>query len=244
MDQEPAKLNRLLVTGGAERIGSYFIKPHAQHYAIRMVDRVEWDTAKNGPFPGESHSVQDLSDFDTCRRLCDGMDAVIHLAADPHPDAPFSYLLPNNFITTYRMFLGGARRRSKAPDLRLNHSRHRRLPRSCAGVPRDAHLAEEHVGRCKIYSENVGKYFALTAGLPTICLRTGACIPLDMNVQLTEHDMKAYINPDELNQLIVECLESHLPYSIVHATSQNRRMRRDLTASICAFDYHPQNRSI
>jgi len=95
-------------------------------------------------------------------------------------------------------------------------------------------------GVSNFYSENVGKYFALTAGLPTICLRIGPCIPLDMNVQLSEHEMKAYINPDELNQLLVDCLESHIPYSIVHATSQNRRMRRDLTSSICALDYHPQ----
>lgn len=157
MDQEPAKLNRLLVTGGAERIGSYFIKPHAQHYAIHMVDRVEWDTAKNGPFPGESHSVQDLSDFDTCRRLCDGMDAVIHLAADPHPDAPFSYLLPNNFITTSRMFLGGARRRSNAPDLRQQHARDRRRPRSCAGVPRNPHLAEKLVRRVQLLQRKRGQ---------------------------------------------------------------------------------------
>jgi len=130
MDQEPAKLNRLLVTGGAERIGSYFIKPHAQHYAIRMVDRVEWDTAKNGPFPGESHSVQDLSDFDTCRRLCDGMDAVIHLAADPHPDAPFSYYSPSGRPAPRRaVFVPAAQQ--------LHHhlqdvSRRRTTPEQCA----------------------------------------------------------------------------------------------------------------
>src|SRR5450432_1049786 len=99
----PATLKKVLVTGGCGRIGSYFIKTYAGRYAFRMVDRLAWDEAENGVFPGEA-SVADLADLETCRRACQGMDAVIHLAADPRPDAAFASLLPNNIITPYNMF--------------------------------------------------------------------------------------------------------------------------------------------
>ena len=240
MDQEPVKINRLLVTGGAGRIGSHFIKQRAPDYAIRMVDRVEWDTAKYGPFPGESSSLQDLSDLDTCRRLCEGMDAVLHLAADPHPDAPFESLLPNNFIATYNMFQAahdaGAKRLIFASSIHAIDG----YPEDVLVFPEMLTWPKNMYGVSKIYGETVGKYFALTAGLPTICLRIGPYLPADTTHPLSVRDQKAYTNPDDLNQLIVRCLGSNIPYAIVHATSQNRRMRMDITATLRDFDYHPE----
>ncbi len=240
MDQQPVTINRILVTGGAGRIGSHFIKQHAADYTFRMVDRVTWDTAKHGPFPGESSSVADLADLDICRRQCEGMDAVIHLAADPHPDAPFASLLPNNFIATYNMFQAahdaGAKRMIFASSIHAIDG----YPEDVLVFPEMLTWPKNMYGVSKIYGETVGKYFALTEGLPTVCLRIGPYIAADMNIKLSERDMKAYTNPDDLNQLIVQCLKSHIPYAIVHATSQNRRMRMDITASIRDFDYHPQ----
>src|SRR5262249_28950291 len=101
MSDTPIK--KVLVTGGCGRIGSYFIKSTADRYAFRMVDRLPWDEAVHGKFPGE-HSVANLEDIEACRRACQGMEAVIHLAADPRPDADFSSLLPNNIIVPYNMY--------------------------------------------------------------------------------------------------------------------------------------------
>lgn len=239
MDAQPPVIRRLLVTGGAGRIGSYFIKQHATDYEFRMVDRVAWDTAKHGPFPGEA-SVADLADLDTCRRLCAGMDAVIHLAADPDPDAPWASLLPNNFITTYNMFTAaheaGAKRMVFASSIHAIDG----YPEDVLVFPEMPTWPRNMYGVSKIFGENVGKYFALTLGLPTVCLRIGPYIPADMVIELSERNQKAYTNPDDLNQLIEKCLTSRIPYAVVHATSLNRRMRMDITATMRDFDYHPQ----
>lgn len=239
MDTQPPVIRRLLVTGGAGRIGSYFIKQHAHDYEFRMVDRVAWDEAKHGPCPAEN-SVADLSDLDTCHRLCAGMDAVIHLAADPDPDAPWASLLPNNFIATYNMFTAahaaGAKRMVFASSIHAIDG----YPEDVLVFPEMPTWPRNMYGVSKIFGENVGKYFALTLGLPTVCLRIGPYIPADMDIVLSERNQKAYTNPDDLNQLIEKCLVSRIPYAVLHATSQNRRMRMDITATVRDFDYHPQ----
>ena len=240
MSQETVTIRKLLVTGGVGRIGSHFIKQHAQDYTIRMVDVRPWDEAAQGPFPGAEQSVEDLSDLATCRRLMAGMDAVLHLAADPRPDAAFESLLPNNFITTYTIF-------QAAHDAGLKRVVFASSIHAIDGYPEDVLVFPDMLtwpknmyGVSKIYGENVGKYFALTEGLPTICLRIGPYLPPDPARELSVRDQKAYTNPDDLNQLITKCLASTIPYAIVHATSRNRRMRMDITATMRDFDYQPQ----
>ncbi len=234
----PAPIRKLLVTGSSGRIGSYFIKQNRDKYTFRLVDRVAWDEAANGPVPGEA-SVQDLADIAVCRALCQGMDGVIHLAADPRPDAPFESLLPNNFVTTYNMFQAaheaGVKRLVFASSIHAIDA----YPEDVLVFPDMAPWPRNMYGVSKIYGEVVGKYFALTCGLPTVCLRIGPYIPHNSRIELTVRDAKAYTDPDDLNQLINKCLESRIPYAIVHATSLNRRMRMDITASMRDFDYHP-----
>ena len=46
----------------------------------------------------------DVTDLDACMRACAGVHTVLHLAADPLPDADFhASLLPTNIIGTYNM---------------------------------------------------------------------------------------------------------------------------------------------
>src|SRR5215212_2425799 len=95
---------RILITGGCGKIGSYFVRFAAQKYSIRVVDKVAWDTERLGPLSGES-LVLDLQDLPACRQACAGIDMVIHLAADPSPEADFQdSLLGNNIIATHNMF--------------------------------------------------------------------------------------------------------------------------------------------
>src|SRR5690349_12257742 len=166
MDTPAPQIRKILVTGSSGRIGSYFITQNKDKYDFRMVDKLPWDDAKNGPAPGEA-SVQVLTDLDVCRQLCQGMDAVIHLAADPHPDAPFESLLPNNFVTTYNVFQAaheaGVKRLVFASSIHAIDA----YPEDILVFPDMAPWPRNMYGVSKIYGEVVGKYFALTLGLPT-----------------------------------------------------------------------------
>ncbi len=208
-----APIKDVLVTGGCGRIGSYFIKSTAGRYTFRMVDRLAWDREKHGEFPGEA-SVADLQDLDACRRACLGMDAVIHLAADPRPDAEFSSLLPNNIITTYNMYTAAKE----------------------AGCRRFIFASSLHA--IEGYS---GIYFAYHQGLPTYALRIGTYWPKDRTSVPSERDKHSYVSADDLNQLLVKCLETiGIQYAIVHGNSNNRFKRLDISATIRDFGFQPQ----
>jgi nucleoside-diphosphate-sugar epimerase len=238
-DTAAPQIRKVLITGSSGRIGSYFATQNKDKYDFRLVDRVPWDEAKLGAAPGEA-SVENLTDIDVCRKLARGMDAVIHLAADPDPAASFESLLPNNFVTTYNMFQAaheaGVKRLVFASSIHAIDA----YPEDILVFPDMAPWPRNMYGVSKIYGEVVGKYFALTLGLPTVCLRIGPYIPYGSRINLSVRDQKAYTDPNDLNHLINQCLASTIPYAIVHATSNNRRMRMDITATMRDFDYRPQ----
>ena len=94
-------VKNVLVTGASGRIGQAFFAAYNQRYAFLLTDL----KAPAFQVDGSHRFVQaDLSDEQTAKALCHGMDAVVHLAGVPDPDAGFEALLPANILaTTYIM---------------------------------------------------------------------------------------------------------------------------------------------
>jgi uronate dehydrogenase len=237
---ETPMIKKVLVTGGSGRIGSYFALSHAGRYEFRMVDRIPWDARRHGKFPGQT-IVADLTNLNACRKACRGMDAVIHLAADPDPAATIDSLLPNNIIMTYNMFTAaqeaGCRRFLFASSVHAIEG----YPPETTVEPHMPIRPKNLYGVTKCFGEALGIYFGQNRGLPTIALRIGAYQHPKTGVTLTERDLRTFVHPDDLNQLIVRCLEApDTKFSIVHAASDNRFKRLDIAAAIEAFGYQPQ----
>jgi uronate dehydrogenase len=77
-------VRKILVTGAAGRIGTAFWTAQADRLDLRLADI---DVQK---FPQSAQSFSlDVRDQSSCLEACDGIDTVIHLAADPSPDANF-----------------------------------------------------------------------------------------------------------------------------------------------------------
>jgi hypothetical protein len=52
------------------------------------------------------------------------------------------------------------------------------------------------------------------------------------------------VSADDLNQILVKCLEATgIQFAIVHANSNNRFKRLDISATIRDFGYQPQSDS-
>ena len=85
----------ILLTGAAGRIGTAFRLAHGHDYRFRLGDL---ETASLANTPGAAHEIirLDVADAAACRAACAGIDTVVHLAADPRPDAPWDSLLANN----------------------------------------------------------------------------------------------------------------------------------------------------
>ena len=75
----------ILLTGASGRIGTAFYDEFKGHYRFHLADRVE-SLLSRALSDGDTRSVLDVADFGQCLAACEGIDTVVHLAADPSPE--------------------------------------------------------------------------------------------------------------------------------------------------------------
>lgn len=237
----PSPKKHLLITGGCGKIGSHFARFAAGRYILRLVDKIPWDTGRLGPPVGET-LVYDLHDPACCRQAFQGMDVVLHLAADASPEADFeTSLLPNNLLASYHLFRAareaGCQRfifassahavSAYPPDIQINNS----MP------VRPANL----YGVSKCFGEALAAYFAFSEGLPSVAVRIGAYALPEEYDRFPREEMDAFLAAEDLNELLVRCLETPgITFAIAHAISDNRFKRLDLSETRQLFGYQPR----
>jgi len=232
---------QILITGGCGKIGSHFVRFASDRYSLRVVDKVPWDSRKLGPFSGES-LVLDLQDPAACRQACEGMDMVVHLAADPSPEGDFmSSLLGNNIIATYNMFRA-------AQESRCRRFIYASSVHTVAAYPADVQIKANMpvrpanlYGVSKCFGEALTAYFAFREGLPGIVLRIGAYVFPEHPEHLSPSEQDAFLSPADFNELLTRCLETpNITFAIAHAISDNKFKRLDLTETREILGYQPQ----
>jgi len=232
---------KILITGGCGKIGSYFAKFAADRYHLRLVDQVPWDTGKHGNLPGEN-LVIDLQDFEACRVACQGIDMVVHLAADASPDADFvESLLGNNIIATHNIFRAaqeaGCKRLIFASSAHVVSAYEPDIQIRCDMAVRPGNL----YGVSKCFGEALAAHFAYNQGLPCIVLRIGAYIFPEEYPYFSLDEADAFLDPDDFSHLLIQCLETpDINFAIAHAISDNRYKRLDLTETREILDYRPR----
>lgn len=231
---------KILITGGCGKIGSYFARFASDKYDLRVVDRIAWDTEKLGSLDGES-IVAELQDLEACRKASAGIDMVIHLAANPSPQAQFDSLLNNNIIATYNMFR--AAQEAGCQRFIFASSVH-----AVAAYPADVQVKTDMpvrprnlYGVSKCFGEALAAHFAFNVGMPSIALRIGAYVFSGEYADWPTDEVDAFLHPDDFNELLIRCLETpNISFAIAHAISDNRFKRLDLTETRERLDYHPQ----
>src|SRR5438477_6137422 len=202
-----ARRRRVLVTGAAGNIGSYFAEHAHDRYELRlMVQQMDGDAASLQAY-GEV-VAGDLGDLDRMKELCRGVDTVVHLAADASPSATWHSLLHANIIGTYHAFVAakaaGCRRVIYASSIH-----------AVSGYPPDVQVKTNEpvnpgdmYGVTKCFGEALGRYMAEQEGLSVIALRIGAFQPLEAARQEGSIGMlDAFVSQRDLNQLIERCID-------------------------------------
>jgi nucleoside-diphosphate-sugar epimerase len=237
----------ILLTGAAGGIGSAFFRYAAERYSFRLADRA---TTGLSEAVNQGHELRtlDIADLEMCQQACQGMDTVVHLAADANPNADFyGSLLHNNIQGTYNIFRAakdqGCRRVVFASSAQV-----------VIGYPRDVQVHPESpirpmnmYGVSKCFGEAVAAYFAFAESLSSIAVRIGAYdvsqpSPNWLRKQHHIDNLSAYVSERDLNQLLVRCIEApDIPFAIVHGLSDNRFKRLDLTSTRDLLAYAPQD---
>ena len=232
---------KVLVTGGCGKIGAYFARKLGERYDLRLIDKTGWDAERYGPLRGES-ITGDLRDLETCRQACAGMDAVIHLAADPDPSADFlDSLLDNNIRAAYHIFRAakeaGCKRMIFASSL---HAMSAYPPGVQVRADMPVHPGNLY-GVSKAFGEALAAHFAYNEDLPSIALRIGAFRLPEETRTPSPAELDAYLNGDDFNHLLVQCLETPgVRFLVANAISDNRFKRADLTETQEVLGYRPQ----
>lgn len=231
---------RLLLTGAAGRIGAAFRLAHGQDYHLRLADL---ETGSLAATPGASHEVihLDVADAAACRAACAGIDTVVHLAADPRPDAPWESLLPNNIQGVVNIceaaLAAGCQRVIYASSAHAVGLYPPHLTLADDAPPRPGNL----YGASKVFGEGVLSAFS-ARGLSGIAMRIGAYDAPWYYEDTDSNVAAAYMSPRDMNQLLVRAIETPaITYAVVAAISDNRRKRFDLRLTRALLAYAPQD---
>ncbi|MCA9861433.1 MAG: NAD(P)-dependent oxidoreductase [Thermomicrobiales bacterium] len=230
----------ILLTGAAGRIGAAFRLAHGREYRFRLADL---DTGSLAGTPGEGHEVLhlDVADAAACHAACAGIDTIVHLAADPRPDAPWDSLLANNIQGAVNIceaaLAAGCQRVVFASSAHAVGAYPPDLELADDAAPRPGNL----YGASKAFGEGVLSACAVR-GLSGVAIRIGAYDAPWYYEDTDANVAAAYISPRDMNQLLLRAIETPgISYAVVAGISRNRRRRFDLRLTHALLGYTPQD---
>lgn len=231
----------ILLTGADGRIGTAFRQAHGEHYRFRLADQ---RTEGLSDTPGEGHEIVgfDIADAAACAQACAGIDTVIHLAADPSPEAAWeSSLLANNIQGVVNVFRAaketGCRRVVFASSVHAvgGLQDEGAIPDNAAAQPVNLY------GASKAFGEAIASTYS-AAGLSGIAIRIGAYDAPWFHEHGDATAAMAYVSARDLNELLVRCIEvDDIAYAVVAGISDNARKRFDLIHTRQLLGYEPQD---
>lgn len=239
-------MKKVVITGAAGRIGRSLIDSFKHTTELVLADK-KADELKE--FKAENVSIfeLDILDKNSCLEVCEGVDTVIHLAADPSPHATFEEVKTVNMDGTYNMMSAaheqGCRRFIFASSVH-----------AVKGYPEDEQVKTTSMTRplnfygiSKVFGETLGNYFAYQTGLEVIAIRIGGFRSLEHlqkeGKEPVSYQKSSYVSERDMVQLVNRCMEAELstPFLIVHGVSDNQFKYLDLSDTREKLGYDPQD---
>lgn len=242
LSEATALRRKVLVTGAAGNIGSYFAANSHDKYALTLMVHERDEEAQKLEQYGEVIEG-DITDLDQMKTLCQGMDTVVHLAADASPSATWDSLLKLNIEGTYNVFVAakaaGCRRVIYASSIH-----------AVSGYPADVQVKTSEpvnpgdlYGVSKCFGEALGRYMAEQENLSVIAIRIGSFQPAESVRKESGIGMvDAWVSQRDLNQLIGKCIDAEeIKFAIFHGLSDNRFKRLDISDARELVGYAPED---
>lgn len=240
---------KVLVTGIAGTIGSVIKLGFSEKYELSGLDRVTTE--------GVPCAVADVADLSAIAPSFEGVDVVVHLAADPSPRASWDSVLQNNIVGTRNVFEAARNARVRRVVLASSHhaagfyglkddpykaiyeGRLEEAERPIERLPPNRVRPDSYYGVSKIFGEALGSYFHDQYGISVICLRIGWVMKTD-DPTFSAASLSLWLSHRDTVQLFERSVEA--PYSVgfavVNGESANTLGIWDLedTRDILGFD--------
>ncbi len=233
------------ITGAGGNVGTTLRKGLFSKYELSLYDIKDIEQAGSNAF-----FKVNFTEKEEIQGVFNGLDAIIHLAGDPRPDAPAQNTLRNNFIATSLVFEEARRANVKkivfassnfyhegsiAEALRgkLNHLITLDMP----STPQSLY------GKSKVFGENVGFHLS-HLGHQFVALRIGWTVPEDNPALYANAYMRAvFCSHRDLVQAFDKALEIDIDFLTAFAVSDNKNNVFDLTETKEKLGFYPQDNS-
>ena len=258
---------KILITGVYGLVGSSIYRHLAaqpDRYEIyglarrrKQSERVDDEEAIEVP---ESHFfTSDLSDLQVLQDAFKGIDTVVHMAADPNTEAPWSSLLKNNIEGGYHVLeaarLTGVRRVIYASTVQVTtgYAKHKEPYRSIRSgkfenVPEtyepvrttDRPWPINLYAASKVMGETLARAFTEMHDLSCICLRIGAVNTMDSE---REKFASLFCTRKDIARLTECCIQApdSVKYDIFYGMSGNRYGWTDISNAKEVVGYEPED---
>jgi NAD+ dependent glucose-6-phosphate dehydrogenase len=245
----------VLLTGAGGRVGQAILSGLGEDHEWRLLDRepLPSDSVPDGVADDDVY-VADVTDEDAVREAVAGAGAVVHLAGDPRPEAPWDSVLRNNIDGTQVVLeaaveagvekfafassnhaVGAYETDERTPemyrtddDFRLDGSE----------LPRPSNL----YGVSKASGEVLGRFYHDEHDLSVVCVRIGNLTKAHPPKNY-ERGQAMWLSWRDCAHLFDRCLRADYAYEIVYGISDNERKYYSIERAREALGYDPQDDS-
>lgn len=228
---------RVLVTGSAGAIGRPVCKELvARGHEVRGLDLVPTPDAPD-------FVVGDIADAPLVARAMHGIEAVVHLAAEPH-DVPFERLVGPNVVGLYNVM--NAAREARVSRVVLASSIQvlgRRDPSRLARTD-EAHPGN-HYALTKLWAEQMGAMYSARFGMSILAVRIAWMV---RNLEEATRMRRlgagdAYLSPGDAGRFFALAVEAaDIGFAIVYAVGRGRAEIFDSEPARRLLGYEPRDR--
>ena len=245
---------KVLVTGSSGLIGSMLIKTLGDAFDFSGLD-----VQKSEHAPDVPTLITDGSNFNSMSSAFEGINAVIHLAADAPVETPWPDVLKNNISTTHNVYeasrANGVKRvifassnhavgnfelddpynRIRIGDYNgLTPGKFKRVDNTVSVRP------DSDYGVSKVFGEAAGRYYHEHFGLEVACLRIGTVNPQNSPAG-SVRSMATWLSHRDLSQMVKQCLTQPIGFEIFYGVSDNTWRFWDTEHAKRIIGYAPQD---
>jgi NAD+ dependent glucose-6-phosphate dehydrogenase len=245
----------VLLTGAGGRVGTAILRDLGEAYDWRLLDREPLSSADlPRGVTTDDVIVADVTDEGAIREAVDGVGAVVHLAGDPRPEAPWDSVLTNNIDGTQTVLqaavdadvgkfvfassnhaVGAYETDDRTPDMYRKDDEYRL---DGSELPRPSNL----YGVSKASGEVLGRYYHDHHDISVVCVRIGN-LTQGHPPREYERGQAMWLSYGDCAHLFERCIEADYDYEIVYGISDNDRKYYSIRRAREVLGYDPTHNS-
>ena len=256
MKTKARTISKVGITGAGGRVGRTLTDGLADRYELTLFIR------KTRPVTSRSLKVVEanLAKKDEVKGIFEGLDAVIHLAADPHTQSAWESVLQDNIVATYNVLEEALRAGLKR--VIFASTNHVQNGYAMAQTPTsldpsftesgrliklsDPPAPDSYYGVSKLFGEDLGRYYSRLHGLEFISVRIGWSAPKEFSAKQSEksremHLRALFLSYRDCINLFIRTLEVETDFLVVYGISNSRNPIFDLAETKEKLGYEPQD---